>query len=204
MDAGATVTLESLRTRLLSEEPPLVPARSDYDLNPALGRQPAASLTPSAVLIPIVMRLEPSVLFTRRSAGLKRHAGQVCFPGGAADATDTSLVATALRELNEEVGIDPGFVTVAGFLKPYETVTGFAVLPVVGLVRTGFTIAPDAREVEAVFEVPLRFLLDPDNCTEEELEWNGARRRFYAFHYQDHTIWGATAAILVTLAERLR
>ena len=161
-------------------------------------------LPAAAVLIPVVVRPEPTVLFTRRSVDLKHHAGQVSFPGGRADATDASLTATALRELEEEVGIAPSFVTMAGFLEPYETVTGFAVLPVVGLVRDGFTLAPDAREVEAVFEVPLRFVLDPANCTEEALDWNGVTRRFYAFRYEGHTIWGATAAILKALSERLR
>jgi len=206
MDAGAIIKLETLRSRLIAAEPPLplLPARSDFDLNPAPGRKRADILVPAAVLIPVVAHAEPSVLFTERSADLKRHAGQVSFPGGAADATDASLVATALRELQEEVGIAPGFVTVAGFLEPYETVTGFAVLPVVGLVREGFTLAPDAREVEAVFEVPLTFLLDPANCTEEALDWNGVKRRFYAFRYEGHTIWGATAAILKALSERLR
>jgi 8-oxo-dGTP pyrophosphatase MutT (NUDIX family) len=202
----AIVKLETLRSRLIAAEPPLplVAARSDFDLNLALARGHAEMLVAAAVLIPVIARVEPSVLFTQRSADLKRHAGQVSFPGGAADATDVSLVATALRELQEEVGIDPGFVTVAGFIEPYETVTGFAVLPVVGLVREGFTLTPDAREVEAVFEVPLRFLLDPANCTEEALDWNGVTRRFYAFRYEGHTIWGATAAILKALAERLR
>jgi len=200
------VKLETLQSRLIGAEPPLplVPTRSDFDLNPALGRGRADFLIPAAVLIPVVARVEPSVLFTERSAGLKHHAGQVSFPGGRADATDSSMVATALRELEEEVGIDPGFVTVAGFLEPYETVTGFAVLPVVGLVRDGFALAADAREVEAVFEVPLGFLLDPVNCLEEVQDWNGVPRRFYAFRYEGHTIWGATAAILKALSERLR
>ena len=198
------VKLETLRSRLIAVEPPLplVTARSDFDLNPAHGR--ADTLIPAAVLIPVVDRAEPTVLFTERSAALTRHAGQVSFPGGSADATDVSLVATALRELKEEVGIDPGFVTVAGFLEPNETVTGFAVLPVVGLVSEGCALAPDAREVEAVFEVPLHFLLDPANCAEETQKWNGVERRFYAFRYEGHTIWGATAAILKALAERLR
>lgn len=204
MDAGAFLKLETLRSRLNQTPPPLVPVRSDYDLNPAARPAGARTLTPAAVLVPIVARAEPTVLFTRRSIALKRHARQVSFPGGAADPGDASLVATALRELNEETGIDPALVRVAGFLDAYETVTAFAVLPVVGLVDEGFTLAPDAREVDLVFEVPLAFLIDPASCREERTEIGGRARRFYAFRYESHYIWGATAAMLVALAGRLR
>ncbi len=200
-----TALLEQLRTRLLAEPPdlPLKPTRSDYDLNPSARPQARPTLIPSAVLIPVVARAEPTVLFTERSKNLPRHPGQVSFPGGCADDTDISLVHTALRELDEETGIAADFVTVAGFLEPYETVTGFAVLPVVGLLREGFTVAPDAREVEQVFEVPLAFLIDPANRQEERREWNGVARRFYVFRHESHYIWGATAAILKQFAERL-
>ena len=91
----------------------------------------------------------------------------------------------------------------AGFLPPYETVTAYSVLPVVGVVREGFKLAPNAREVDGVFEVPLAFLIDPANRQEQQREWNGSKRRFYLFEYETHYIWGATAAILVDLAERL-
>lgn len=197
--------LETLRVRLLAEPPdlPLKPTRSDFDLNPTARPNARSTLIPSAVLIPVVARAKPTVLFTQRSKDLPRHPGQVSFPGGCADDTDISLVHTALRELAEETGIAEDFVTVAGFLEPYETVTGFAVLPVVGVLREGFTLAPDAREVEEVFEVPLAFLIDPANRREESREWNGTARRFYAFHHESHYIWGATAAILKQFAERL-
>lgn len=197
--------LEKMQARLLSDPPdlPLKPHRSDYDLNP--GARPEARLTliPAAVLIPVVARSEPTILFTERSASLARHAGQVSFPGGCADETDDSLVHTALRELQEETGIAPDYVTVAGFLEPYETVTGFAVLPVVGVLREGFDLAHDAREVAEIFEVPLAFLIDPTRRREEQREWKGVTRRFHAFTYETHYIWGATAAILVQFAERL-
>lgn len=205
MDTTVPIKLETLQARLLSASPRLpTPERSDYDLNPDARPVGAPRLVPAAVLIPIVARPTPTVLFTRRSAALKRHAGQVSFPGGTADAGDASLTATALRELKEETGIDPAFVAVAGFLEPYETGTGFAIVPVVGLVREGFALILDAREVDAVFEVPLDFLLDPANCREEEMEWQGRPRRFYAFHFESHYIWGATAAMLKVLSGRLR
>ena len=203
--SSAFLELAVLRARLLAEPPPLplTPKRSDYDLNPQVRPDLPRRLTQAAVLIPIVARRQPMVLFTKRSEALPHHPGQVSFPGGRANRSDASLVATALREMTEETGIVADFVTVAGFLGAYETVTGFAVLPVVGLLREGFTLAPEPREVDDVFEVPLAFLIDPANRREEKREWKGGWRRFYAFRYETHYIWGATAAIVVELAERL-
>src|SRR5262249_22515283 len=127
--------LEALRPRLLREPPPLPlkPKRGDFDLNPGIKPQEVRDLAPAAVLLPIVARSEPTVLFTQRTEHLARHAGQVSFPGGRAQDDDVTLVETALRETLEETGIDPSFVTVAGYLDSYETGTGFAILPVVGL-----------------------------------------------------------------------
>jgi 8-oxo-dGTP pyrophosphatase MutT (NUDIX family) len=190
---------EILSARLLSA-PPVLPreaARRQDGVCPA----PGPLLIPSAVVVPIVLRPEPTLLFTRRSESLSRHGGQVSFPGGRAQASDASLVVTALREMEEETGIAAAFVTVAGYLGAYETVTGYAVLPVVGLLRSGFTLAPNAAEVEDIFEVPLAFLLDPANRQQEQGE--GGKRRFYVFRYKSHYIWGATAAIVAELAERL-
>jgi len=199
------VTLEGLRPRLLAEAPdlPLRPKRSDYDLDPQNRPETAVSLIPAAVLLPIVLRDEPSVLFTERSAKLARHAGQVSFPGGRSNPDDESLIFTALRETQEETGIAPDFITVAGFLDAYETGTGFAILPVVGLLREGFVLAPDTNEVAEVFEVPLSFLLDPANRQKNQTEWKGRLRHYYAFRYHGHYIWGATAAMLANFAERM-
>jgi len=198
-------TLESLRPHLLAEPPtlPLTPARGDFDLNPENRPAKRPDLSPAAVLMPIVAREEPSVLFTQRNPNLKRHAGQVSFPGGRVEPDDISLVQTALRETHEETGIDASFITVAGFLDAYETGTGYAVLPVVGLLNEGFALTPNTDEVMEVFEVPLAFLLDPANRRKDQLEWQGRMRSFYAFRYNGHYIWGATAAMLVNFSERL-
>lgn len=199
------LSLEFLRDRLLSDAPelPLMPARGDFDLDPANRPPRPAKLTPAAVLLPLIARDEPAVLFTERSPHLARHAGQVSFPGGRVEDSDISLVQTALRETQEETGIDPSFVTVAGFLDAYETGTGFAILPVVGLLSEGFALMPQPTEVARVFEVPLGFLLDPSNRQKNQTEWMGRMRTFYSFRYNGHYIWGATAAMLVNFGERL-
>jgi len=197
--------VELLRSRLLSEPPvlPLIPKRGDYDLNPQNRPAEKIDLKPAAVLLPLVLRHEPHVLLTQRTHHLTRHAGQVAFPGGRADANDISLVETALRETQEETGIDPAFVTVAGFLDAYETGTGYAILPVVGLLSDGFALSPHAVEVAEIFEVPLAFLLDPANKQQQSREFQGRLRSFYSFTYEGHYIWGATAAMLLNFAERI-
>jgi len=202
---SATIALEPLRNKLLAEAPalPLRPTRGDYDLNPDQRPREKRELVPAAVLLPIVARKEPSVLFTQRTPHLSRHAGQVSFPGGRVQDDDLSLVETALRETREETGIDPRFVSVAGFLDPYETGTGYAIAPVVGMLEEGFTLLPDPNEVSEIFEVPLAFLLNPQNRERRAREWQGRTREFWAYQYGPHYIWGATAAILVNFSERL-
>lgn len=196
---------EALSRQLLSEPPqiPPVPSRSDYDLSPQLMRKPAPQLVPAAVLLPIVRRASPTVLFTLRTTHLARHAGQVSFPGGQLHEGDSSLLDTALRETREETGIGQDHISVAGFLDPYESRTGFVILPVVGVLSEGFRLAPDPNEVALVFEVPLEFLLEPKNCEVHSGPWRGQTRTFYAYTYENHYIWGATAGILVNLRERL-
>ena len=200
--AGA---IESLRPHLLREPPqlPLKPTRGDFDLNPDQRPRDAQMLSPAAVLVPIVQRAEPTILFTQRTEHLPRHAGQVSFPGGRAQVDDISLVQTALRETHEETGIEATFVTIAGFLEAFETGTGYAILPVVGLLADGFSLAPDANEVADIFEVPLAFLIDPKNRTRQSREFQGRMRSFYSFTYKERYIWGATAAMLVNFGDRL-
>ncbi len=197
---------DALRARLLIEPPvlPLAPTRGDFDLDPAMRPTTKRELMPAAVLVPIVQREEPTILLTRRTEHLPRHAGQVSFPGGRSHPDDISLVETALRETQEETGIEPAFVTVAGYLDAYETGTGYAILPVVGLLAEGFALSPDANEVAHVFEVPLAFLLDPANRKRDSREFQGRTRTFYSFTYEGHYIWGATAAMIVNFSERLR
>jgi 8-oxo-dGTP pyrophosphatase MutT (NUDIX family) len=201
----AAMDFSLLRQKLLMDAPgfKVHPTRSDYDFNPEFRRPPGAiKLTPAAVLMPIVAKPEPTVLLTQRTETLSRHAGQVSFPGGRVDDADESPLAAALRETQEETGIAPDFIRVAGYMEGYETGTGFAILPVVGVVKEGFTLMPNPAEVHDIFEVPLAFLLDPKNRERQSREWQGQRREFYAFNYGSHYIWGATAAILVNFAER--
>ena len=162
-------------------------------------------LTPAAVLVPVIERVEGlTVLFTERAAHLHDHAGQVSFPGGRREKSDASAVFTALRETQEEIGLDPARVEVLGRLPEYRTGTGFSVTPVVGLVRPPFALHPDGFEVAEVFETPLAFLLDPANHQRRSMEVGGVMRQYYAMPYEGHFIWGATAGMLVSLYHLLR
>ena len=163
------------------------------------------TLTPAAVLVPLVERLEGyTVLLTQRTAHLEHHAGQISFPGGRAEEGDASPVETALREAEEEIGLQrQQVVEIAGFLDLYQTVTGFLVTPVVGLVTPPFELRLDAFEVAEAFEVPLEFILDPRHHEHRSMLYKGQQRRYYVIPYEDRFIWGATAAMLVGLARRL-
>jgi 8-oxo-dGTP pyrophosphatase MutT (NUDIX family) len=159
--------------------------------------------TPAAVLAAVVDRPTPTMLLTRRHENMRRHAGQVAFPGGRADPEDDGPVATALREANEEVGLPGEAVTLIGADEVYRTVTGYTVVPVIGVIPPDLPLAPQEAEVAEIFEVPLPFLLDPINRLEREIEWQGAMRRYFEFLYERHRIWGATAAMIVNLARRI-
>lgn len=159
-------------------------------------RQPTAA----AVLIPIVLRDVPTVLLTQRTQHLSSHSGQIAFPGGKSDPEDADASSTALREAQEEVGLNPHYVEVLGSLPIYTTGSAFLVTPVVGLVRPGFDLSPNSNEVADVFEVPLHFLMNPANHRLHALEWAGARRQWLSIPYWDgeteRFIWGATAGML--------
>ena len=163
-----------------------------------------AELRDAAVLVPLIDHSDGIlVLLTLRTAGLPHHAGQVAFPGGRLDDTDRDPVDTALREAEEEIGLPPGAVDVVGRLDDYITGTGYVVAPIVGFVEPGREYVPDPFEVDDVFEVPLRFLMDPANHKRETKQWKGIERTFYAMHWHGWHIWGATAAMLVNLHEVL-
>lgn len=162
------------------------------------------TLTPAAVLFPIVVRdTGHTVMLTQRTAHLRDHAGQISFPGGRVEAEDLSPTHTALRETEEEVGLSRERVEILGFLPEYRTGTGFRVTPVVGLVHPPFELQPDPFEVAEVFEVPLAFLLDPGNHQRHEMHYRGALRQYFAMPYGDYFIWGATAGMIRSLSERL-
>lgn len=167
-------------------------------------RAPAAA----AVLLPLVMHERPSLLLTQRTAHLSTHSGQIAFPGGKVDAEDADAVAAALREAQEEVGLDPADVEVLGTLPQYITGTQFFITPVVALVRPGCALQPNPHEVDDVFEVPLDFLMDPENHRRHAYDWNGERREWYSMPYHDgqreRFIWGATAGMLRNFYHLLR
>ena len=147
---------------------------------------------------------QPGVLLTKRNAHLNKHGGQVSFPGGRIDATDADAEAAALREAEEEIALDPSRVEVLGRLADYVTGTGYRITPVLGLLPPGLPLRASPREVEAVFELPIGVLLDPDAPNRQRHHVRGLWREYWVWPHPDHYIWGATAAILVHLAQKLR
>lgn len=163
-----------------------------------------AARKPASVLVPIVARPETlTVLLTRRTAHLREHSGQISFPGGRVEPGDASAEATALRETREEIGLDAQHIELLGKLSEYHTRTGFRITPVVALVSPPFELRLDAHEVDAAFEVPLSFLLDPANHQRHTREFQGRAVHFFAIPYGEHYIWGATAGMLVNLYRHL-
>lgn len=183
------------------EDPSLIDIEGlGRDLPPGLLRHLSADLAPAGVLIPIIDR--PSglaVLLTRRSTALAQHAGQVSFPGGRMEPDDPDIRHTALRETHEEIGVHPDRVDVAGYLNAMPTITGYAVTPVVGLLGDDVRLTLDPTEVELAFEVPLPFLLDPDNERWSERLIGGTPVPIVEFQYGGQRIWGATASMIVAL-----
>jgi 8-oxo-dGTP pyrophosphatase MutT (NUDIX family) len=157
----------------------------------------------AAVLVPIVLHPQPTILLTLRAAKLSAHAGQVSFPGGRIEAGETPEAA-AVREAAEEVGLDPRLPELLGRLPEHHTGTGFHITPVVALVPPPLNLVADPREVEEPFELPLSVILDPQAPERRTAEWKGRTRQFWVWPHERHYIWGATAAILVNLAKVLR
>ena len=158
---------------------------------------------PAAVLIPVVDHPQPTVLLTQRSEHLNNHAGQISFPGGKIDVTDASPLDAAIREAEEEVGLQREFIEPIGYLDLYGTAFGFRILPTVASVKPGFTLDVNEAEVVDAFEVPLAFLMNPENHQIHSKEFRGMERSYYAMPFAERYIWGATAGILRVLYERI-
>ncbi len=179
---------------------------SDFDLNLAILRQPLKNrvLRPASVLIPLITRNSGvQVILTRRSGNLLHHPGQVAFPGGKVDAGDASAKDAALREAEEEIGLPRRNVEIIGAIAHHETISNFSVVPFLGRVIKDFTPIPEPGEVAEVFEVPLWFLLNPENYQTQSRDWMGQKGSYLAIPYGPHFIWGATARMLKGLADRM-
>jgi len=178
---------------------------SDFDLNPDTVLPAGRVLRPAGVLAPIVESDRGlALLLTKRSAALKHHPGQIAFPGGKQDEGDADVIAAALREAHEEIGLPPDHVEVLGTLAPHETVTSFNVTPVIGFVSKPFTIIPEPGEVDEVFAVPLSHVLDPANYQVQSRLWRGQMRHYFVVPYGPYYIWGATARMLRAWTETLQ
>lgn len=198
------------RSRLTLEVPPALtdptlPARrGDLDLDPTIWEMAGVRAErPAAVLVPVVDRAEPTVILTLRTSDLPNHAGQIAFPGGKIDPRDDGPLAAALREAEEEIGLSRTMVEPIGYLDLYLTFSGFRILPVVARIRPDCALELNAREVEDVFEVPLAFLMGPENHHKQSRDWKGITRYYYAMPYQQRYIWGVTAGILRNLYENI-
>ncbi|WP_135502725.1 CoA pyrophosphatase [Roseovarius aestuariivivens] len=195
------MTADPLDPILRALDRPRAPS-SDHDLNPDTVLPEGRKLRPAGVLVPIELTpTGPRLWLTKRSSSLKHHPGQVAFPGGKQDEGDADIVATALREASEEIGLHPDNVEVLGSWSSHETVTSFLMTPVLARVRAPFSPVPEAGEVEEVFSVPLAHVLDAARFGVQYRRWRGARRYYYAVPYGPYYIWGATARILRSLAD---
>jgi len=181
-------------------DPPVAPGWNHHEMTDLLGDLPRRD---AAVLIGLRDGVQPRLVLTVRTTHLQAHAGQVAFPGGRRDPQDTDAVDTALRESEEEIGLARANVQPLGFLDCFETISGFCVTPVVGRIAEGAVLYPTPAEVAEVFEVPLAFFLEPSNLKRYVMEYRGHQRPMVEFVHGGHRIWGATAAMLLNLLQRM-
>lgn len=207
---SATEFFARARTRLTLDvpagltDPNITPQRGDHDADPVMSKiAQVRTIRPAAVLVPVVDHPEPTVLLTQRSAHLPDHAGQVSFPGGKIDTSDASPLASALREAEEEIGLDRGHVEPLGYLDLYMTTLDYRIVPVIARVTPGFALTLNTSEVDATFEVSLAFLMDQNNVQRHSRDWQGMMRHYYAITFGERYIWGVTAGILRNLHERI-
>ena len=185
-------------------DPNQIPEAGDHRLAAMLAPTDGRLHKPAAVLVPVIAHPDgATLLLTERAAHLKDHAGQIAFPGGKIDPSDQSPTAAALREAEEEIGLDRRHVEALGYLAPYLSSTGYRIIPIVAIIAPDARLAIDRNEVASVFEVPLGFLMDPARHEIHEREWRGVNRRYFAMPYGERYIWGVTAGIIRTLYERL-
>jgi 8-oxo-dGTP pyrophosphatase MutT (NUDIX family) len=185
-------------------DPGITPKRGDHDADPVMKKiAEVRPIRPAAVLVPVVDHPEPTVLLTQRAQHLPDHPGQVSFPGGKIDQGDASPLASALREAEEEIGLDHSFVEPIGYLDLYMTTLGYRIVPVIARVRPGFSLTLNASEVDATFEVPLGYLMDQSNVQRHARDWQGMTRHYYAITFGERYIWGVTAGIMRNLHDRI-
>jgi 8-oxo-dGTP pyrophosphatase MutT (NUDIX family) len=185
-------------------DPHITPKRGDHDADPVMEKiAMVRPIRPAAVLVGIVDHGEPTVVLTQRAQHLPDHAGQVSFPGGKIDKSDASPLDSALREADEEIGLERSYVQPIGYLDLYMTTLGYRIVPVIARVTPGFTLTLNESEVDAVFEVPLSFLMDQNNIKRQSRDWQGMTRHYYAVTFGERYIWGVTAGILRNLHDRI-
>jgi 8-oxo-dGTP pyrophosphatase MutT (NUDIX family) len=207
---SATEFFSRARTRLDLDvpagltDPSITPKRGDHDADPVMKKiSEIRPIRPAAVLVPVVDHPEPTVLLTQRAQHLPNHPGQISFPGGKIEKSDADPLAAALRETEEEIGLDRAHAEPLGYLDLYMTTLGYRIVPLIARVKPGFTLALNTSEVDNAFEVPLAFLMDQTNLKRHSRDWQGMTRHYYAFTFGERYIWGVTAGILRNLYDRI-